>query len=350
MTRLTAFSTLAALTLTSLPAAADTLAGYTTTMMPVEHRSRDVELHLWYPTTTTTTTTTTQEPSTLGSNAVFHGVEVAKGATPRSGALPLVLLSHGSGGNAANLAWIATELANRGMVVAAPNHPGTTSRDSLQAETIKIWERPADLSAIVDLGLSGGFDGITIDAEAIAAVGFSLGGYTVLGTAGAQVSKAAYIDYCDANAGLMDCGWLAEGGVDLATIDQTRYEQSNLDPRINAVVAIDPALSAAYTPGSLEKMQIPVQLINLGEPADMPAAIDAAPLLAPLPYATLHNVAQAEHFSFLGLCKWMAPALLRAIGEDPICSEPGDRSRDSIHTELRTTIGGFLTSVFAKRP
>lgn len=323
--------------LTALPVGAMAAPGYLTQTIEVAHRDRPVELHIWYP------TDATGETIQLGKNAVFKGTQVQANAAPTSGTHPLVLLSHGSGGNAANLGWIAGALAERGMIVVAPNHPGTTSRDSLQSETVKIWERPADLSGAIDHALSGGLGDLQIDPQRIGAIGFSLGGYTVLGAAGARASKQGYIDYCNQYSGMMDCGWLKAGGVDFNQIDTARYEQSNLDPRIAAVVSVDPALSQAYNASSLRDITLPALLINLGEPATVPAAIDAANLAPLMPNAQIVHVSQGTHFSFLGACTMLGGAIIATTGEGPICSETGSRKRRDIHAELQTTIGDFLS-------
>ena len=74
--------------------------------------------------------------------------------------------------------------------------------------------------------------------DRVGAVGFSLGVYSVLGLGGAEVSKAAFIDYCDRFPDKIDCGWMNASGLDLNTIDEIRYESSNLDPRVGAILSI----------------------------------------------------------------------------------------------------------------
>lgn len=63
------------------------------------------------------------------------------------------------------------------MIVIAPNHPGSTSGDSSPAKTLRVWERPADLSAIADQLDTLLPEGLSADTWNIGAVGFSLGGY-----------------------------------------------------------------------------------------------------------------------------------------------------------------------------
>ena len=278
----------------------------------------------------------------LGENAVFTGVEIRPNAEPQNGKHPLVLLSHGSGGNAINIAWIAAELADRGMVVVATNHPGTTSGNSIQKETIKLWQRPQDLSAIADKAERDGFGAVKIDTANIAAVGFSLGGNSVLGIAGAKVSKDKYIDYCTRLSFMMDCVWLKSGGVDFTKINQPKFEQSNLDQRIKAVVSIDPALAQAYNSQSLKDISIPMQIINLGANKTVPAAVNAREIAPLFQQAQFINVDQATHFSFLGNCTKTGEAIIKSEGEEPICSETGNRLRSDIHNEMKNLIGNFL--------
>lgn len=324
----------AALSLLALPLCAEV--GYRSETLPVPHRDQPLDLHIWYPATSGGTVVP------LGKNAVFTGINVLRNATPADTPHPLILLSHGSGGNAVNIGWIAHYLANQGMVVIAPNHPGSTSRDSTPQETVKIWQRPADMSAILDFAAQTLAQNLHLDMARIGVVGFSLGGHTALGLVGARADHSGYIDYCDQYAALLDCAWYRAAAVDLNNIDSRRFEQDNRDPRIKAAVAIDPALAQAYQPESLAEMAIPVQIINLGAPDTVPMGINAQALVQKLPDVDYKTIVQATHFSFLGLCSKIGEIIIREEGDEPICSEVGDRSRRDIHNALRQVIGGFL--------
>lgn len=326
------FRTILTTALTTLAIGAHAAPGYMTTSLDVDHRDQSLAVHIWYPATDGTSTK-------LGKNAVFKGAHVLKDATPQGGAHPLVILSHGSGGNAANLSWIAGALAEQGMIVLAANHSGTTSGDSHPIHTVRIWERPADQAALIDFA-SNLPRGLTADMRSITSMGFSLGGYTALAHAGAQVRKADFIAYCDANPHRPDCGWFARGGVDLNIIDAPRFEQSNMDPRVTAVVAIDPALAQAYKSESLADMTQPTLLINLGENAPLP--VDAKEIAPHMPNATFTEIKGATHFSFLGECTRTGWMLLKMADEDPICTETSERSRADIHAELKDVILDFL--------
>ena len=118
--------------------------------------------------------TSDQVPELIGQNALFYGFHAHRDATADSALRPVVLLSHGSGENAKGIGWLAIDLATRGFVVLAVNHPRTTSRDSLPSATIRIWERPDDLKARLDFAQVGLPLGVMVDMDRVGAVGFSL--------------------------------------------------------------------------------------------------------------------------------------------------------------------------------
>ena len=254
-------------------------------------------------------------------------------------------MSHGSGGNAVGLGWIAASLAERGMIVAAPDHPGTTSGDSSPERTVMPWERARDLVAVLDwLGTPP--EGIQADRSRVATLGFSLGGHTALRVLGARVSKDAFIAYCEGNDEL-DCGWLRKGGVDLASIEAALYEGQDRDPRVDAAVAVDPALAQATTAGSLAAIEAPVLLVSLGARDALPGAFDLDAIAEALPHARRHFTEGAVHFSFLGACRTLGRIVIGAMEEEPICEDPG-RPRAEIQAELREVVGGFLEGALAE--
>jgi len=180
--------------------------GYQTTTLQVPHRDVFLNLNIWYP-------TDDDRPTELiGQNALFYGHYVQPNAQPKSGTHPVVVFSHGSGGNALQVGWLAEALAEKGYVVLATNHLGTTSRDSLPERTVMIWERAKDLTEILNWAENPTIEGLSLDTANISVAGFSLGGHSALAISGLQVSKVKFIEYCDRNADIWDCGWLSRGG------------------------------------------------------------------------------------------------------------------------------------------
>lgn len=247
--------------------------------MTVPGRDALVTLHLWYPTESDAATVL------LGQNGLFYGEHVRPDAVPLAGPLPVVVLSHGSGGNAPRLGWLAGYLASEGMIVAAPDHPGTTSGDSDPFRTPLVWERIADLTAALDLLESAPPVGLQPDMSRVASLGFSLGGYSALGLGGVRVTRDAFIAHCSAKPQAADCAWMVAAGVDFTAVDAARYDADHRDPRVKATVAIDPALVAAVDQAALAGLTLPVLVINQGEAATLPDGLDASGLAAAIPGA-----------------------------------------------------------------
>lgn len=306
----------------------------------VAQPGRDLAVTVWYP------ATPGGKPTVVGDNKVFKGAAAAIDAPVVPGRHPLVLLSHGSGGSVQAMGWLAAELAKAGFVVAGPNHPGTTTGDSTPADTPRLWQRTADLSAVIDAMTKDPAWSSVVDADRIGVLGFSLGGATAMQLSGASADLEAYASYCD-SYGKWDCAWFA-GGVgyvndepvkvdklDLRSIDRARFEQSNLDRRIKTAVLVDPGLAQAYDDGSLKEIAIPMHFINLGTVDTIPLAVISDRLAQLTPNGSYRTVAGATHFSFLPECKEGAAEFLKSVGEiDPICSDEATRPRAELHAEI----------------
>jgi hypothetical protein len=88
---------------------------------------------------------------------------------------PLVVLSHGTGGSALQMAWLGTSLAANGYIAVAVNHPGNNATETYTAQGFSTWwERARDLSVVIDSMLADPTFGSRIDSHRIGAAGFSL--------------------------------------------------------------------------------------------------------------------------------------------------------------------------------
>lgn len=317
--------------------------GYHVTEMTVPGREGPVRLHLWYPTDSAAATVL------VGQNGLFYGEHVRPDAPSVAGPLPVVVLSHGSGGNAERLGWLAGYLASQGMIVAAPDHPGTTSGDSDPFRTPLVWERIADQKAALDLLESAPPVGLQPDMSRVASLGFSLGGYTALGLGGVRVTRDAFIAHCAAKPQAADCVWMVAAGVDFTAVDAARYNADHRDPRVKATVAIDPALVGAVDMAALAGLDLPFLIVNQGDPATLPDGLDASGLAAAIPGAEYEAIPGAAHFSFLAECSMLGVIVIGLAGEDNICSDRGLRDRGVVHDELRSLIAGFLKGALGVR-
>jgi predicted dienelactone hydrolase len=307
-----------------------------------KHRDMPVQALVWYP------ALAGRFSERIGGDTVFHGVDAFRNAKPEQGKHPLVIMSHGSGGNAANLGWLSAKLVQQGFIVVVPNHPGSTSGDSTPETNVRAWERPQDMSAMLDaLETASGWQRL-IDQNDVTAIGHSMGGYTVLALGGGRVEANTYATYCDDNPGAQDCIWydhgnaFIKGHVDLHAMDAKSFEDSYSDARVTRVVAIDPAIAQAFNAASLKEMKTQTLVVNLGSGADIPLGVDGKDIVKKIPNAKLVNVEGANHFTFMGTCKVLSWFFLLFDGDDPICTEVSDRRRADMHDEIAEEITAFL--------
>ena len=195
---------------------------------------RTLQTEIWYPAADGTEPGTTYDtilrdgatPTTLTGSA-------ARDAAPADGTFPLVILSHGYPGNRYLMSHLAENLASKGYVVVAADHPDSTYDDQ-GAFASTLVNRAVDQRFLLDsmAGLEDEVGAIT-DADNAAVVGYSMGGYGALIFGGAGLSPDAVArtepERMVPPAGLLDR--LAAGSDDHASL---------VDPRVKAVVAIAP--------------------------------------------------------------------------------------------------------------
>lgn len=173
---------------------------------------------------------------------------------------PLVLLSHGTGGHALELAWLAEALVGRGFVAAAVEHHGCNLLDGNLPEGFAFgWERPADLSFVLD-----SIDGF--DEHRTGVAGYSGGAYAAAALLGARLDPDVYRTIA---SGAVEgpavpefpdlIGELRERQpeLDVETL-LPRATASKADARIRAAFLIAPAMGAMLDAESLTKLDRPV--------------------------------------------------------------------------------------------
>lgn len=284
------------------------------------HHDRDMQMAVMFP-------ALGQQQTMFAENAVFYGTPVFEDAEPVPGQYPVVVLSHGWGGNYARMAWLSAGLVSRGAIVVAVNHPNSTTFDIDFDTAFNHWTRAQDMSIALDHALQDPTFASMIDASRIYATGFSYGGWTALSLAGVQGNREGFFDYCQAaGPGSQFCAELAAEGVDITAIDQDKYEASYKDPRISGVAAIDPGLTWDLAPEDVQDMTVPLLLIGLGEGTDRLRATDTSAMgssfEALVPQVSVQTIAPAMHFTALGLCKPAGKTILIEEQDDPVCTDP----------------------------
>ncbi|HAZ75800.1 MAG TPA: lipoprotein signal peptide [Enterobacteriaceae bacterium] len=309
---------------------------------------RPLNVALWYP------TLQSGMPASVGDNIVFIGTQALRDAKPAPGKHPLLLVSHGYGGSWRNLNWVAQRMSAQGYIVAAVDHPGTTTHNRNPKAAQQLWQRPQDLRRTLDAILTAPALAGEVDNTRIAAVGHSLGGWTVLELAGARFAADRFIADCQNHSVLSSCKLLHTLGID-QPLAAERLAEDARDPRIKAVVSLDLGLARGFTPASLKQISIPVLIMAAQADSDaLPARLESGHLAAFIPAAWQRyiRVEGATHFSFMQLCKPGAAALIEqeAPGEGIVCQDGGTVSRSDIHQHLADEMGAFLQQALALPP
>lgn len=316
--------------------------GFATAILAAADGSRPMELAVWYPARRDGT------PRLLGDNAVFVGSPVSMSATPLPGAFPLVVISHGFGGNWRNQLWLADALVGQGYIVAAPNHPGTTTANRDPAQAARLWQRPGDLSRVIDYIIADPARYGTVAEGKIAAIGHSLGGWTALEIAGARFDAGEFERDCQARPQLASCRVFAQMRAGATPELERRLAESWRDRRVAAVVSLDAGLTRGLTRDSLNALHLPVLVVAAGAPsADLPAALESQTMARQLPHASTRyiEISDATHFSFMAACKPGGERLidLETPGDGIICRDGEHaRTRAAIHQQTAALIIDFL--------
>lgn len=260
---------------------------------------------------------------------------------------PLIVLSHGTGGSAPLLAWLAEPLVRAGFIVAAITHHGNNPAE-LKAEGFALWwERATDVSRTLDYLLSDDRFRARIDPSRIGAAGFSLGGYTVLEVAGAKTSLAAFTAFCESAARDATCEPPPEFPKLLVMFDQIRdrpdvaeslrrHGESFRDSRIRAVMAMAP-VGSPLTTESLREISTPVRLIVGDRDQVTPPATQAERLANEIPRARLTILPGVGHLTFAPEC---TPA--GAARAPQLCQDGEGVDRASVHEKVAREAVGFF--------
>lgn len=302
--------------------------GLKTLSIPAAHHTSNIKMTVMYP-------AEGGNKTVLGENAVFFGVTVYEQAKALQGKYPVILLSHGWGGNNTRMSWLSAGLAARGAIVVAVNHPNSSTGDLRYQSALNHWTRVQDLTLALDYVLKEPNLAVSIDPTRIYAAGYSYGGWTALSIAGLKGRREGFDQYCKAaGVGSDFCRELKNRGVEILTLDSAKYQASYKDKRIIATAAIDPGLTWGLTASDVNELDMPVLLISLGQGKDRLQATDTSAtgsnLEALLPTAKVAHVAPAMHFTALGICKPAGEAILIEEKDDPVCTDPVGTDRKAV--------------------
>lgn len=296
---------------------------------------RPIAWSAWYPTDDVENGEETSGQFFELGNVALDGALTAKRK------LPVVLLSHGTGGTAESLGWLARSLACRGYVVLGANHHGNTGLEPYLAEGFLCWwERATDLSVLLSSLGASGFFANRLDFDQVSAVGFSLGGYTVMALAGARTSLEEFDSWRSANG-------ITEGGPkefpdaadsvptlmetsDAFRLSWTEHGQDYTDKRIRSVVAIAPAPPVrSFVPQSVAELQLPVTILTGGADSEAPSEHCADWLVSQNDRFRRYDLGnQVGHYTFIDF-----PSDKSLTGKADIFSDHGSVDRKKVHEQ-----------------
>ncbi len=292
--------------------------GFERTSAPVPG-DRPLAVTIWYP------TEAAEKPTPLA----LYVQSVATGAPVSGHGHPLVVISHGTGGSNTDHYDTARALAAAGFVVAAVTHTGDTQGD--RSRSMRITERPAELSRVIDFITRDWRGHDAVDAGKVGAFGFSSGGFTVLAAAGGEPDLSLVARHCAEHPHFYDCQVARTTG---ATAPASPVAPAH-DPRIRAVVAAAPALGFTFARNGLSKVTAPVQLWRAEWDTVLPQPYYAEVVHGLLPKAEYHVVPGAEHFDFMAPC---TESLAKAAPQ--IC--PATIDRAAFHKTFNAAVVHFF--------
>lgn len=250
-----------------------------------------------------------------------------------SGSYPLVVVSPGFLLGRTTYAWLAEHLASHGFVVIAPEHQEQLD-ETFGDFSKSMIVRPQNITSVLDYVEAqvndGEFAGL-IDPENVAVMGHSLGGYTSLAIAGAQMDLGAMTDLCaTAEEAGDESAWLcslvlpfASTMAELAGLESVPEGlwQSFGDDRVDVII---PMAGDAYMFGDagLENISIPVMAIGGTADTGTPYAWGAQPTFEHVSSTTkiLVGLENAEHMVFGSTCENLP--FFAEIGFYEMCADP----------------------------
>jgi len=290
-------------------------------------------LAIWYP---SDAPVSSQPLGLFKQDVAFYGPVAGQ-------SLPLIVISHGTGGSAASHYDTALALADAGFVVVAMTHTGDNYQDQSHSFTPRNFiDRPRHISRAIDFMLTAWSGHDRIDAARIGIFGHSAGGATALIALGGEPSLARAIKFCQDHPDIWGCV-RAKQSAGAATARAGGADPKWVhDPRVKAA-AIAAPLAAAFTKGGLAAVTAPIQLWRAENDVITPNPWYADVIKDALPKPPDdHFVPVAGHFDFLAPCN---DALVAVAPE--ICQDPPGFDRAAFHQDFNTTLVEFFKAQLA---
>ncbi len=200
---------------------------------------------------------------------------------PPANDYPLVVMSHGFGSDRTFLTYLARHLASHGITVVSLEHPGsnrewlanlpTTINPSQLLPANELIDRPLDVTFLLNeleklnrnqRGANSAQPLPTFNTSKVVAIGHSLGGYTALALAGAEINFEDLQKYCQrrqivgrAPADWLQCAPVAEN------LPKGSKKRNLGDRRIVGAIGLNPVIGQIFGEKGLKKVNTPTLLL-----------------------------------------------------------------------------------------
>ena len=201
---------------------------------PLPRYERPLTVEIWYPASAPASGSTELRAFLRdGKTEVSLQGQAHRDAKPAAEKFPLVLISHGYPGNRFLLSHLAENIASKGYVVASIDHTDSTYRTKAAFGSTLV-NRSLDQIFVLDQlaqrsADSRSFLNELVDANNTALVGYSMGAYGAVITAGGGVTQSA-----------VDLSWGAPHGTLSAHLSGSESHAALADARIKTAIAIAP--------------------------------------------------------------------------------------------------------------
>ncbi len=226
--------------------------------VPFPRRDRNLTLEIWYPGKSDGDRARYQTLLRDGhTKATLTGRAVRNGEPDRSGApYPVIVISHGYPGNRHLLSHFGENLTSKGYICVAVDHTDSLYQDQAEFASTLV-NRPIDQKFVLDeierlSSLDTGFLSGMADCANAGLIGYSMGGYGVIISAGGGITENAAHDREAAPPGLLD-----------RHVAGSRSHKSLVDERFKVGIAIAPwgMERDIWDRDGLAGIQIPLLLI-----------------------------------------------------------------------------------------
>jgi predicted dienelactone hydrolase len=291
--------------------------------------NQPLPLAIWYP---SEAPTSSQPLGLFKQDVAFYG--------PVSGKLlPLIVISHGTGGSAAAHYDTALALADAGFVVVAMTHTGDNYNDQTNAFTPRNFiDRPRQVGRVIDFMLKEWSGHDLIDPTRIGMFGHSAGGTTALIVLGGEPDLARAVKFCHDHPELRDCMQAKLAAGTASAWSGAKPPHWVHDKRVKAAVIAAPPIGYTFTKDGLAAVTEPIQMWRAENDEIAPNQWSADVIEKALPKPPDdHLVPQAGHFDFLAPC---SEDLTKVAPE--ICASAAGFDRAAFHQDFNKALVEFF--------